>query len=371
MAMEKREQVFISSTFKDLIDERREVIQTLLEANCIPSGMELFPASDDEKFDLIKRVIDLCDYYIVIVGGRYGSVDDQEQLSYTEMEFEYAVKTKKPVMAFLHGDPGKIPADKSEMDPDLRLKLDAFRDKLGERMVKYWHSPAELGGAVAKSLIQIRNSHPAEGWIRASNALTPEVETELAELRQKVAELTNELNERKRQHRVEDTEHLAQGEDTFELDVFVEYHTKENVEAGTAFESRRQRARGPYDVTWNELFAYIGPCMLNEASEKKVTEEVAFLAYKLAEAEPDRIPDFGELMEADVSGDCFDDIKVQLYALGLIEKSDRKRPVADKSTYWRLTDYGHETLMRLRAIRRANTDDTSSSTSHDTLQEVD
>ena len=83
MAIEKREQVFISSTFKDLVEERRAVIQTLLEADCIPSGMELFPASDSEKWDLIKGVIDLCDYYVVIVGGRYGSVEDVEQLSYT------------------------------------------------------------------------------------------------------------------------------------------------------------------------------------------------------------------------------------------------------------------------------------------------
>lgn len=49
MTIEKREQVFISSTFKDLVEERRAVIQTLLEADCIPAGMELFPASDDEN----------------------------------------------------------------------------------------------------------------------------------------------------------------------------------------------------------------------------------------------------------------------------------------------------------------------------------
>ena len=43
MTVEKREQVFVSSTFKDLVDERAAVIQTLLEADCIPSGMEMFP----------------------------------------------------------------------------------------------------------------------------------------------------------------------------------------------------------------------------------------------------------------------------------------------------------------------------------------
>jgi hypothetical protein len=68
---EKREQVFVSSTYLDLKEERQEVIQTLLEADCIPAGMELFPASDDDKWTLIKRVIDDSDYYLVVVGGRY------------------------------------------------------------------------------------------------------------------------------------------------------------------------------------------------------------------------------------------------------------------------------------------------------------
>ena len=63
--------------------------------------MELFPASDDDKWTLIKRVIDDCDYYVVVIGGRYGSIDPERGVSYTEMEFDYAVETKKPVMAFL------------------------------------------------------------------------------------------------------------------------------------------------------------------------------------------------------------------------------------------------------------------------------
>lgn len=39
-------QVFVSSTYVDLIEERKEITQAILEANCIPAGMELFPASN-------------------------------------------------------------------------------------------------------------------------------------------------------------------------------------------------------------------------------------------------------------------------------------------------------------------------------------
>ena len=52
--------------------------------------MELFPATDDEQFEFIKRIIDDCDYYVVIVAGKYGSMT-AEGISFTEKEFDYAV----------------------------------------------------------------------------------------------------------------------------------------------------------------------------------------------------------------------------------------------------------------------------------------
>lgn len=53
--MDKRYQVFVSSTFTDLKDERSAVIQTLMKMDCIPAGMELFPAMDEEQFEFIKK----------------------------------------------------------------------------------------------------------------------------------------------------------------------------------------------------------------------------------------------------------------------------------------------------------------------------
>ena len=88
--MEKRYQVFISSTFNDLHEPRQEVMQALLELDCIPAGMELFPAANDDQWTLIKRVIDDCDYYIVIIGGRYGSIGPSGK-SYTQMEYELSL----------------------------------------------------------------------------------------------------------------------------------------------------------------------------------------------------------------------------------------------------------------------------------------
>lgn len=98
--MDKKYQVFISSTFSDLIEERKKIQEILLMADCIPAGMEAFVATNEEQFNVIKKVIDLCDYYVLIVGGRYGSVNESTGLSYTEMEYDYAVENNIPVLVF-------------------------------------------------------------------------------------------------------------------------------------------------------------------------------------------------------------------------------------------------------------------------------
>src|SRR5437762_6941791 len=100
-----------------------------MEMDCIPSGMELFPAADEEQWHFIQRVIDDCDYYLLIIGGRYGSTTP-EGVSYTEKEYDYAVKKGLKVIALLHEKPDEIPVGRSDIDPAPRARLQAFRDKV-------------------------------------------------------------------------------------------------------------------------------------------------------------------------------------------------------------------------------------------------
>ena len=106
--MKKRYQIFISSTFADLKEERNMVMQAVLERMCFPAGMELFPAIGKPQFDYIKRVIDDSDYYLLIIGARYGSMDENG-VSYTEKEYDYAVSQGIPIIAFLHSDLKSVP----------------------------------------------------------------------------------------------------------------------------------------------------------------------------------------------------------------------------------------------------------------------
>ena len=119
MISQVRYQVFVSSTYEDLREERQQATQAVLETSCFPSGMELFPASDDTQWELIKRVIEESDYYVVIVAGRYGSLGG-EGISYTEMEYDYAIEKGIPVLGFVRENVGEIPSHYTEQTEEGR-----------------------------------------------------------------------------------------------------------------------------------------------------------------------------------------------------------------------------------------------------------
>jgi hypothetical protein len=165
---EKKYQIFISSTYIDFEEERKKIAHAISEMGHIPVGMELFPASTEEQFNHIKRVIDVSDYVVLIIGGRYGSMDDFG-ISYTEKEYDYAVGKGLSVLAFINSDPVSLPADKRDFDNDIIQKLDAFRKKVKDRqgLCKMWQNPSDLHGLAVISLTNEIREHPAIGYKRA------------------------------------------------------------------------------------------------------------------------------------------------------------------------------------------------------------
>ena len=163
--MEKRYQVFVSSTYEDLKEERAEVMQALLELDCMPAGMELFPAANEEQWAWIERIINESDYYIVIIGGRYGSIHEESGHSFTEREYRYACEIGKPVIAFVHEKPASIQAGKTEQSDEGRDRLKDFRSLVQKKLCKYWNSPSDLGAKVSRGITQLMKHHQAPGWV--------------------------------------------------------------------------------------------------------------------------------------------------------------------------------------------------------------
>lgn len=324
----------MSSTFSDLIEERQDTINSILDMNHIPAGMELFPASDIDQFEYIKKIIDQCDYYLLIVGGRYGSLD-KDGVSFTEKEFDYAVQTKKFIIAFLHKEPESLSVNKSETSEDSRKLLTAFRDKVGDgRLVKFWTSRENLTLLVLQSLNHAFNDHPQIGWIRGDSAASEQVLEqankaliENIELRAKIAKLIEAAEPA--------FDDLADLDDTIEL----RYRTRSN--NGYQSSVRYTYHDRVCTVSWKQIFLAVARNLTTPSTEVVIEKAFKDLAddIKLGYTSYD-------LNKSDLTM-----IKHQLIALGLITTGSTTNPNKN-SAFLALTDKGRNFLMNSMVVRK-------------------
>lgn len=341
--MEKIFQVFVSSTFQDLQEERKEVMQALLELDCMPAGMELFPASNEDQWTLIKRVIDACDYYLLIIGGRYGSTTDDGK-SFTQMEFEYAITTGKPIISFLPKNPENIPSGKSEKDGEKQQKLEAFKELAKKKLVKYWESPEQLGSVVSRSMVKLIKDFPAEGWVRAGSAVDEKSIKEIAKLQRENESLREQLKTIATQAPT-GTETLSQGDEVVDIKYYFDADERRSYQ--------RFRCENEEFYSWNELFACVAPHMIDECTDEVF--EAGLGRYIEEHNNWEKMPEhckFKNVRNFAISQESFGVIKVQFRALGLISSGEKKRSANDKQTYWKLTPYGDYVMTQLLAIKR-------------------
>lgn len=182
-------QIFISSTYEDLENERDKVIETILNLYHLPVGMEMFSAGDEEQWTIIKDTIISSDYYIVIIGHRYGS-ENEQGVSYTEMEYDFAKENEIPILAFIKKR--DVPTKPNERDNEIekQVKLEQFIEKAKKsKMCDFWETDEELSKLIAIALPKTFKRQPREGWIRSSKAVSPALSAELAQLSKENREL--------------------------------------------------------------------------------------------------------------------------------------------------------------------------------------
>lgn len=179
---EKKYQIFVSSTYEDLTKARERIIETILKLYHFPLGMEMFSAADDEQWEIIKDTINITDYYVVIIGHRYGSTTS-EGISYTEKEYDYAKSQNIPILAFIRKRDVATKPHERDDNPTSTHKLTKFIDKATEsRMCEYWENEDDLSTKIAIALPKMFRKNPRVGWVRADKAISAEVSEELAKL---------------------------------------------------------------------------------------------------------------------------------------------------------------------------------------------
>ena len=170
--MNTKYQIFISSTYEDLKEERSKVVATILKSNHFPIGMEMFSADNVEQWEQIKRTIDSSDYYILIIKKRYGSLT-KEGISYTEKEFNYATQQKIPVLAFVVSDEASISNKDIEDDPKKMDKLKTLVSRVTKMYpCDFWKNVDDLCTRVSQALQKQFENNERIGWIRNTGIAT-------------------------------------------------------------------------------------------------------------------------------------------------------------------------------------------------------
>ena len=326
--MDKRYQVFVSSTYSDLKSERQTVMQTLMEMDCIPAGMELFPSIDTDQWEFIKKVIDDCDYYLIIVAGRYGSLAENG-LSYTEKEYDYAVSKGIKVVALLHDDLGQLSVDKSDTEPEKKRKLDLFINKLKTgRLVKWWHNEDQLPGLVSVILMKTIKMYPSTGWIRGNSVVSNEnLYIELEKLRKENQELREQKNNISKVNTKENK--------FIDINILADFDSRYTFTGKKQFGSDSVYRDWKMDDTWGNLFSAISPYCLESLGDNEIWQNInSYFSTKQSRRVKTNVY---------ISQETLHTIKIQFMALGLI---------SDDGLSWELTKKGKQEMIKCRVIRK-------------------
>lgn len=322
-------QIFVSSTYEDLRDERDQVIKAILEMGHLPVGMEMFSAADEEQWKLIARQIDECDYYVVIIAHRYGSMEGE--ISYTEKEYNFAIKQRIPTLGFVIDEAANWPKVKMDSDPAKIQSLNSFKDKVKVKSTGIWKSADDLYGKVSISLMKEISVNPRIGWIRASEiSLSPATTTEFTRLSKENADLRKQLAE------VVRTEVEAKEEQALKTMRILRENT---VDLSIKYKGD-EKWSDHQSVLLYDIFAILAPQLMPERPTVYIS---MILAIRFRKDDSKKLN-----ARAPIPVNYLMSWLSDLSILGLVEPSKGKHLASDEKQYWTLSEFGRLIYGRIR-----------------------
>lgn len=338
--MATKYQIFISSTFTDLENERQAAVEAILAAGHIPAGMELFAAGDESQLEVIRRWIDDSDVYMLILGGRYGSIDPATGLSYTELEYNYAVQKGLPFFALVLSEnaiDAKSPVIINECrETSNRDKFDKFREKVLSKISRVVEDCKDIKIGILESLRSLEHRYKLQGWVRSSELkdVSPLMK-QLSALTDENLQLKKELTERPVNLTTDDGVQLAGLDD--EVSVTVKYQVKHYQGHSQARYADQTKA---ITISWGKLFGLFAPELLSGKADDHMQK---YIAEQLL----GHYENYLKVIEQD-----FQTIKVHLMALGLIDTAYSSTVQGGAALFWSLTPAGKKLMMHLRSIKK-------------------
>lgn len=189
--LDRRYQVFLTTSGKDMQPEREIVIQTLM-------GMGFFTWGLESRSVLgrvySRRQIEDCDYVLLLLGGQYGELS-ASGIGYMHLEYIYAVTKQKPMIVFMHDAPQQRAAELQEQTAELKQKFENFRQQLlrEANQVVLYHDLKDLEVLVRSNIPKLIEHYPAIGWVRPQRLQS--LQDEIDALKVKLAQARFQLEQ--------------------------------------------------------------------------------------------------------------------------------------------------------------------------------
>lgn len=152
--------VFISSTWKDLIEYRAAAIRAVEGTNYQAGKMEVFGARSEEPVEACLKEVEECEIFIGIYALRYGHIPDGSDISITEMEYLHAKEKGKEIYCFLLDEENQGWLTKWIEDEPGKSKLKDFIKGVQKLHVcDYFTTPDDLRAKVANALSHFVANH--------------------------------------------------------------------------------------------------------------------------------------------------------------------------------------------------------------------
>ncbi len=259
--IDKRYHVFISSSGADMQPERSVLAQTLASLGFFSWGLE---ARTPLTTAFARRQIDDCDYFVILLGSRYGDLS-ASGVSYVHLEYIYAITKQKPVLVILHESPESRAPELQEPSKDGQRKFEDFRRQLQRErdMVVTFREAKELEVILRHAMPQLTQRYPALGWVRPSDAPMKALQLENEKLKEKVAHLTSLGKTRVSANSKVPSQHVASIEDeSSQLEVpvvrgdeVISFDYRVHAYQDGNFRELRPKRK----MTWNEILLAVGP----------------------------------------------------------------------------------------------------------------
>lgn len=145
--------VFISSTYRDLKEHRKQIWNVLQTFNINITGMEEFGARKSTPLQTCLEELERSDIYIGVISMCYGSVDSMTGKSYTQLEYDRAKELGLDILIYLIDENnGEIKTGSIDYG-DKKLALDSFKRLLkANHTVDFFINEKDLGDKLSKRL---------------------------------------------------------------------------------------------------------------------------------------------------------------------------------------------------------------------------